>query len=240
MNNTYSYSPHDKMVTLIAENYQLIQVMSRFGIKVGFGDKSVEEVCTDNNVDVNTFLAVVNFVAHSIPLSQIPISDISVPSILQYLRQSHIYFLEYCLPEIRRKLLDGIHFSTSDISFLILKFFDEYTQEVKLHMDFEEKHVFDYVIRLLQGKTDPNFKISTYSDHHDQVASKLKELKTLIIRYCPEGSHTNLLNSALYDIYRCEDELSNHCMVEDHLFVPAIEHLENSLCKLPREEANSL
>lgn len=214
------------MVTLIAENYQLIQVMSRFGIKVGFGDKTVEEVCVQNNVDCSTFLAVVNFVAHCIPLSQIPIEKISIPSILQYLRQSHIYFLEYCFPEIRRKLLDGIRFRTTDISFLILKFFDEYSHEVRTHMEYEEHHVFDYVMHLLDGNQTADFKISTYSDHHEEVASKLKELKTLIIRYCPEDADANLLNSALYDIYRCEDELKNHCMVEDHLFAPAIIHLE--------------
>lgn len=229
MTTNFIYTPDDRMVSLIADNYSLIQVMSRFGIKVGFGDKTVEEVCRENDVDCTTFLAVVNFVSHSIPLSDIDTEVISIPSILQYLRQSHIYFLEYSLPEIRRKLIEGIRFRTTDISFLILKFFDEYMHEVRTHMEYEEKHVFEYVRHLLEGRMNPDFKISTYSDHHEEVASKLKELKTLIIRYCPEGADANLLNTALYEIYRCEEELQNHCQVEDLLFVPAIEHLEKQL-----------
>ena len=55
------YKPTDKMGDLICENYALLLVMSRFGISLGFGDKSVQEVCDMNQVDCNTFLIVVNF-----------------------------------------------------------------------------------------------------------------------------------------------------------------------------------
>ncbi len=48
------YKPTDKMGDLICENYALLQVMSRFGISLGFGDKSVQEVCDMNQVDCST------------------------------------------------------------------------------------------------------------------------------------------------------------------------------------------
>ena len=60
-NTTRMYKPTDKMSDLICENYALLQVLSRFGVSLGFGDKSVQEVCAMNNVDCNTFLIVVNF-----------------------------------------------------------------------------------------------------------------------------------------------------------------------------------
>lgn len=222
------YSPDDKMVALIADDYRLIQVMSRFGIRMGFGDKSVAEACADCGVDCHTFLAVVNFVVAGYS-SQADSQNVSLDSLLHYLRQSHVYFLEYFLPTERRKLLDGIKLRTSDVSFLILKFFDEYTTEVQLHMDFEDKTVFVYVAALLAGEPTDNFRIATYSDHHDQVASKLKELKNIIIKYCPADADSNLLNAALYDIYRCEEELESHCLIEDRLLVPAIMRLERDI-----------
>lgn len=220
-----NYLPTDKMISLIADDFRLIQVMSRFGIKVGFGDKSVAEVCSEAGVDTNTFLAVVNFVVDGFT-NPAALSDLSVESLLQYLRQSHVYFLEYCLPAIRRKLLDGIKLRTTDVSFLILKFFDEYYTEVRAHMEYEERTVFGYVRTLLDGMQLPDFHISTYSDHHEQVSSKLTELKNIIIKYCPDDADANLLNAALYDIYRVEEELSNHCLVEDLMFVPLVERLE--------------
>ena len=61
MYRTRIYKPTDKMSDLICENYTLLQVLSRFGVSLGFGDKNVREVCEINNVDCNTFLTVVNF-----------------------------------------------------------------------------------------------------------------------------------------------------------------------------------
>lgn len=228
MTRQKTYLPSDKMITLIADNYQLIQVMSRFGIPMGFGDKTVTEVCDDAGVDCRTFLTVVNFVMDG--FSNFETSpDVSIESLLHYLKQSHIYFLEYCLPAIRRKLLDSIQLRDSDVSFLIVKLFDEYVYEVRTHMEYEEMTVFKYVRALLAGNSIDNFKITTYSDHHEKVGSKLKELKNIIIKYCPQDAKTNLLNAALYDIYRCEDELQSHCHVEDCLLVPAIMKLENQV-----------
>lgn len=225
---TRYYSPEDKMVTLIADDYQLIQIMTRFGIKMGFGDHTVEEVCKDAGVDCKTFLAVVNFVVEGFTTFNAT-RQLSIRSLMHYLKQSHIYFLDYCLPLIRRKLLDGITLNTGDVSFLIVKFFDEYYQEVKTHMEYEEQTVFGYIENLLNGIRQEEYHIATYSDHHEQVADKLRELKNIIIKYCPENSDANLLNDALYSIYRCEKELENHSKVEDHLLIPEIVRLEKEI-----------
>ena len=51
MDNLQKYKPTDKMIDLISDNYSLLQVMSRFGLSLGFGDKTVKEVCELNGVD---------------------------------------------------------------------------------------------------------------------------------------------------------------------------------------------
>ncbi len=216
------------MVSLVADDYRLLQVMSRFGIPVGFGDKTVEQVCRNHGIDTATFLAVVNFItagSHCIDST----AEISLEALLKYLKASHRYFLDFFLPSIRRKLLDGIRFRTTDISILILKFFDEYVAEVNSHMEYEEKMVFEYVGKLLKGIVPEEFEITTYSRHHELVSEKLGELKSLLLRYGPESSDVNLLNAALYDIYLCEQELANHCLIEDYIFVPVIRRLESKL-----------
>lgn len=225
MRQKRKYMVSDKMSDLISDDYFLIQVISRFGIKVGFGDRSVSEVCEKFGVHCTTFLAVVNFIQDGYSKVE-NLSELSVASLLDYLKQSHVYFLEYCLPEIRRKLVEGITLSSDDVSFLILKFFDEYTSEVRLHMEHEERSVFAYVNRLIDGVVEEDYKISTYSEHHEQVGDKLKELKNILIRYCPNKADTNLLNDALYDIFRCEQELESHCMIEDYVFTPAVMKME--------------
>lgn len=221
------YLPDDKMRSLIKDNSSLLMVMSRFGISLGFGDKSVQEICSLANVDCNTFLAVANFISQK----EDDYSKVALPSLIAYLKRAHNYFLNFNLPMIRRRLLDAIDYSsTNDIAFLILKFFDEYVTEVRRHMEYENRKVFTYVENLLQNQSDGHYNIRTFATKHNHIETKLKELKDIIIQYYPEKEN-DLLNAVLFDIINCEQDLDSHCLVEDHLFVPAVERLEEQLKK---------
>ncbi len=226
MDKLQKYKPGDKMIDLFVNDYSLLQVISRFGFSLGFGDKTVREVCEMNGVDCFTFLAVANFMAEGFSRMDSETGDLSIPTMVDYLRRAHVYFLEFSLPAIRCKLIEAIGSTDDDVSFLILKFFDDYMGEVRKHMEYEEKTVFKYVDALLRQQAPKNYQISTFSKHHDQVGEKLTELKNIIIKYCPAKVNMNLLNATLFDIYVCEEGLEAHCKIEDYLFVPAILKLE--------------
>lgn len=217
------YGGDDRMCDLVGDRYAVLQVMSRFGIALGFGDKTIAEVCADNEVDTATFLAVVNLLmnfGNGEELSR----EVSVWSLTDYLHNSHGYFLEFRLPAIRRKLIEAVDCSQSDVSFAIMRFFDEYVAEVQRHMNYEEKTVFPYVESLLSGEKNTSYSMEIFRRQHDQVDAKLRELKNIIIKYYPSGS-TNELNGVLFDIFTCEQELASHNAVEDEIFAPAVERL---------------
>ncbi|MBQ9073433.1 MAG: response regulator transcription factor, partial [Muribaculaceae bacterium] len=85
-----------------------------------------------------------------------------------------------------------------------------------------------YVDGLLHNRLNEKYTISTFADKHNHIETKLNELKDIIIRYYPEKEN-DLLNSVLFDIINCEQDLDAHCRVEDRLFVPAVALLENEL-----------
>lgn len=64
MNIKRKYKASDKLKDLISDNSLLLMVLNRFGISLGFGEKSVKESCDSQNVDVATFLAVANFISN--------------------------------------------------------------------------------------------------------------------------------------------------------------------------------
>lgn len=230
MKQQHRYSASDKMSALICDNYSLLLVMSRFGLSLGFGDETVRDVCSKQGVDCNTFLAVVNFIAEE--RDSIELTDgFSVVSLMDYLKQAHVYFLDFKFPSIRRKLVNAIDCSVDNqLAFLILRFFDEYVSEVRSHMDYEDKHVFKYTMSLLDGKLeDVKFNIGAFAKKHERAESKLTELKNIIIKYYPQKTNNNLLNDVLYDIYNCEADLSLHTKIEDYMFVPAVAGLEEKL-----------
>lgn len=225
MNEHTVYNAEDKMSDLINDNSLLLMAMSRFGISLGFGEKSVKEICDLQEVDCDTFLAIANFISKKRTDS----SNISLASLIHYLKRAHNYFLEFNLPTIRRKLIEAIDCSsTDDVAYLLLKYYDEYVMEVRRHMEYENDTVFEYVEGLLQGKLHPDYTIANFAEKHNHIGPKLKELKDIIIRYYPEKEN-DLLNSVLFDIINCEQDLTTHCMVEDQLFIPTVSQLEEDL-----------
>ena len=218
------------MADIICDNYSLLQVMSRFGLPLGFGDYTVEEVCHSHQVDCRTFLAVANFINKGHSRSSASIEDISVESLMTYLKNAHHYFLDFQLPTIRRKLLEAIDCSMdNEVTFLILTFFDNYVKEVRNHMSYEDTYVFTYVDKLLKGKKSEDYDINMFVRHHDHIDEKLTELKNSIIKYYPDSRKSYVMNAVLFDIFNCEKDLASHNEVEDYLFVPAVLHLEREV-----------
>lgn len=219
------YEADDKMISLIRDNYDLLQSLGSFGISLGFGDKTVQETCEDNNVDTYTFLAVVNYTINGYGEFEAD-EQISVQTLMHYLEASHAYFLDFQLPFIRRELQESLNEDDS-LARLILRFYDEYAHEIRRHMQYEQKTLFPYVNTLLEGQPANDYNVETFSKHHGAADKKLRELKLLIIKYLPhDGLHNNQLTATLHDIYDNEEWLRQHAQVEDHIFVPAIRRLE--------------
>lgn len=225
MKNLKMYEADDKMITLIKDNYSVLQALGSFGINMGFGDKTVRETCAMNHVDTYTFLAVVNFTINGYSHFEDD-ENISVPTLLHYLKASHAYYLDFQLPFILRELEESIN-EDDPLGRLIMKFYEEYAQEVRRHMKYEEKTLFPYVQSLIDGKPASDYTVETFSKHHEQTDKKLRELKLLIIKYLPaDGLRNNQLTATLYDIYNNEEWLRQHAEVEDNIFIPAIRRLE--------------
>lgn len=228
------YKETDKMSDIIGDDYRVLQVISRFGLTLGFGDQSVCATCEANGVDYATFLAVVNFIhsnGHAVNIGEL-VETISLPALMNYLQRSHDYFVKFRLPSIRRKLIEAIDCSArNQIAFLILKFYDEFAAEVGRHMDYEDQHIHTYVRDLLAGKKLPvGTNIHTLSrqhhDNHAQLEKSLSELKSIIIKYYPSDSNGQLLNEVLMDLFITEEDLFSHCHLEDTLFLEAVVQAE--------------
>jgi len=228
MQKQQKFSANEKMSDLINENHSLLLVISRFGLSLGFGDKTVKEVCDLSGIDWTTFLAVVNFLSEGNYEVGNDYESFSLISVIEYLKNSHAYFLDFKLPAIRNKLLAAINAPDQSIPYevIFMKFFDEYFTEVKKHMEYENKVVFPYVLKLLTGKKDPKYSISIFQERHNEIDSKLVELKNILIKYYPAKGSNHLLTEVLFDILSCEKDLASHNQVEDYLFIPAIEDVE--------------
>lgn len=243
---TGKYKETDKMSDLICDDYRLLQVLTRFGLTFGFGDQTVSAACAAQQVDVPTFLAVVNFVTSGGRIDAMALAEnISVEAMTRYLEHSHTYFTRFRVPAIRRKLIESIDCSArNQIAFLILKFYDEFALEVSRHMDYEDQYIHTYVRQLLGGKlpssseqTNIDSLEERHRENHIQIEKSLSELKSIIIKYYPNDSKVELLNEVLMDLYILEEDLEAHCLMEDEVYIEAVRRLEVE-CALKASDTN--
>ena len=219
------YEADDKMINLIRDNHSLLYMLGAFGIKLGFGDKTVREVCEQQEVDTYTFLTIVNFAING-HLDRESIGQLSVITLLRYLRATHVFFLEFELPFIRKELKEALD-EDDNLAHLILKLYDGYANSMRSHMNYEEKTLFPYVEQLIEGKVANDTSAEPFSKHHAQTDQRLTELKDIIIKYLPSDNlRNNQLSATLYDIYNSERMLYQHVEIEDRIFMPAIRLLE--------------
>ncbi|MCM1108246.1 MAG: response regulator transcription factor [Clostridium sp.] len=240
------YKQTDRMSDIISDDYRLLQVISRFGLTLGFGDQTVASACEASGVDTDTFLAVVSFIKSNgrVNVGEM-VENISVKAMVKYLQSSHTYFVDFRLPSIRRKLIESIDCSArNQIAFLILKFYDEFAAEVGRHMEYENKYIHSYVNGLLTGKKpDETENIYTlvhqHHDNHASIEKSLSELKSIIIKYYPSDSNSSLLNDVLMDLYIMEEDLFSHCHMEDTLFAEAVHQLEEECLRKAETEPSA-
>ncbi len=223
----------DKMESLITTNYRLLNMLSRFGISLGVGDKTIEEVCRLSGVDCNTFLAVVNLINN--PDSPQEGVEFSADELILYLQKSHTYYIDYRLPALRSALEKAVEGGGKQMQYLILNYFDDYATEVARHMNQENEEVFPYMNRLIEAykasEPLPNGKNPhIFSEQHNSIDVRLGELIDIIVKYYPGGA-TNELNTVLYDIFVCQQDLESHNLIEDTLLVPEIKRMEESLAQ---------
>ena len=175
MQKQQKFSENEKMSDLINENHSLLLVISRFGLSLGFGDRTVKQVCEANEIDCKTFLAVVNFLSEGNFEVDHDYEGLFIPSVIEYLKNAHSYFLDFKLPLIRNKLIEAVSAQEENIPYksIFLQFFDEYVLEVRKHMDYENKTVFRYVQKVLKGEADSRYSISVFQDRHNEIDSKL-------------------------------------------------------------------
>lgn len=219
--HTRMYGPNDKIYDLmcngrVAEHdqslmeEQVLQLMNRFGISLGVGDKTIATVCKEHQVDCDTVLAIIHYALYKKTPHKV---EIHIPTLHRYLENAHNYFLKFQLPRIRQELLEAVNLAqnNSQVPLMIIQFFDAYAQEIKSHIDHENEYSYEQHAR---------------DDEH--IANKAHELKTLIIKYYPwDKDHSNaeqmrLLYAALHDLRHFENELALHCAIEDDVMLPAL------------------
>lgn len=221
------FSESMKLADLVDVNFKLLNVLSRLGIGLGFGELTIREVCSRQDINLSSFLIICNVYTYDsyMPSAEL-MAEADPETIIDYLQGSHTYYLNKEFPALERNLADMASPCSDRQKKIVSKFFADYKEQVVNHFAYEEDVVFPYVRALRQGKVQGGYTIEQFEENHSNIDETLNDLKTIVMKYLPETCDTVMRNEVLYRIYRLEEDLARHTVIEDTVLIPMVNKME--------------
>jgi regulator of cell morphogenesis and NO signaling len=228
-----------RIADAIHVNYLLLPVINRFGMNLGFGDKTIEQVCNDYNINVSFFLDIINTYHDSSYFPKEKMQEYPVNYIIDYLKETHRYYREKIIPETEQllsKLIKSCKTNCDNLG-MIDQFYRKYKEDLLEHLAHEEQKFFPYVLELSSKDKDDtnlfkirdkyNFSYDLHSHEHEGVLDKLFDLKNIIIKYLPPDYDRDTGNNLLSLLFVFERDIMDHERLEDVILIPALRKIES-------------
>lgn len=221
------FSDTMKIADLVDVNFNLINVLSRMGISLGFGENTISEVCERQGINLQSFLLICNIYTYD---DYIPSADLLAGAdpitIVEYLHNSHAFYLMKEFPGLEDNLKAMVAPCDEMQKKIVANFFASYKAQVENHFAYEEQVVFPYVRALKQLKDEQSYSIEQFEENHSNIDETLNDLKNIVMKYLPDTCNTVLRNDVLYRIYRLEEDLARHTVLEDAVLIPMVNKME--------------
>ena len=223
------FSKDTKFAELLTDDRRLLQLLPRFGIGLGFGDRSVDQVCESNRVNTDLFLMICEIYSDgNFKPGQNELQHIDMGDLLSYLKASHLYYLDERFPHIEEHLHHIIEACGQKFGPMLSHFYDEYKQEVMRHIKYyEEEVVFPYIEALLKGQHTNTYKIDEFEHNHTNIQDVLDDMMNILLKYLPGDILPKERIEISYDIMELSDDLNRHSIIEERILIPCVESLEN-------------
>lgn len=218
-----------KMLDLIYENHLLLLFLQHLHIDFTVGNKSVNTLCKEYAISPTIFIPIANLYNGFYPDTHqhITYTNKETETVLSFLKSSHSFYLKEKFPELTDHLEKLTQTEQKQDYILLKKFYQEYFQEVKEHLKYEDEIVFPYITNLLANtKQTTPFSVHEYRNHHTDIETKLTDLKNLFLKHLNIKNSLPLQRKFLNILFELEFDLKIHAIIEDEILVPIIEKIE--------------
>lgn len=234
--NQMIISGNTKLADIVMQDKRALVLLPRFDIELGFGDRTVKQVCQKQNIHTDFFLLMVNVFLNKNYFPDRKLKSLDVDMLLRYLENSHRYYLEEKIPYLESLILEFKNVVKNPATAQLEKFFKQYILEVKDHLAYEDQTAFPYVAALSEKikhnaaqLANIDYNIGVFEQRHDNIEEKLNDLKSLLVRYFPPSDDRYIRIRILNELMDFEEDLINHARIEDKVLIPIVEQLERKI-----------
>jgi DNA-binding CsgD family transcriptional regulator len=190
---------------LLTEHSELIPVVNRFGIKLGVGEKTIEKICLENDLNIDFILAILNVYLDEEYNPEKDLDAFDVSLIVDYLKRTVENYMQASVPNLEKHFTTFIAMSGGENEELKLlhKIFYQFKSELSEHLQQGLEQLSDYPNELL----------------HD--------LKNIIIRHISGNFNQNLAYAVIFSITALEKELHIHNRLLEKVLRPKLKELDS-------------
>ncbi|MFA7290402.1 MAG: hemerythrin domain-containing protein [Melioribacteraceae bacterium] len=225
-----------KISDLIFDNPSLLLLLENLELDFISGERTIEQVCHEKNISAAVFVSIANLFNGFYPTGEEQFNSADIPTIIKYLKNAHNYYENEKYPEIRNCIEELYKENNSPEIQLIGKFFDEYFNEVKEHLAYEDKVAFPYFYKLYNSsashshdKANEKYSSNEYHDHHSDIESKLTDLKELLLKHIPVKNDRIIRRKIFISLSDLEHDLNIHSTIEETILIPIVSQLEKKI-----------
>ena len=231
-------SPDMKMAEVVLNNPYLMLLLEHFGISAPLQEKTIREICDEHKLHPEVFLTFANLYNGVDYKPAERFTHREVRSIINYLSNSHSYYLAEIYPNILKLIQEMFRDKSQPEQAMVEKFFNNYFDEVREHLNYENEIVFPYITKLYQkieqrGNVNlpDTYSVADYQDHHDDIEEKLTDLTNLLVKYLPNNDEQQIRRKLLFTLFELDYDLTIHSKIEDQILIPLVQQMEDYLSR---------
>lgn len=227
----------------VAEDFRTAAVFSKYGIDFCCkGDRTVEEVCTKNNIDPDELLDKLLETTTAKTDSSIDYQSWPLDLLAEYVEKKHHRYVEEKTPTIIQFLnkLCKVHGEKHPELLEVTALFIGCSQELASHMKKEELTLFPFIKRLVKAKIDgtkissPQFgtienPIAAMKADHENEGDRFRKIAELTNNYTPPADACNTYKVTFAMLDEFEKDLFVHIHLENNILFPKAIKLEQEM-----------
>ena len=191
---------------VLAQHHILIPIVNRFGIRLGVGDKTIKNICDEQDLNIDFILTIMNVYLDESYVSESNLIELDLETIANYFNETIQNYLQSLVPNIEKHLHAFIALSdpkNKELS-ILLKVFLQFKEELTQHLDKGLQHTGAYPHELL------------------------RDIKSILIKHVSGNFNQNLCYAVIFSIGSLESDLIIHNRLRNSILQPKLKQLNSS------------
>lgn len=191
---------------LLAQHHILIPIVNRFGIRLGVGDKTIEDICDEKELDLDFILVILNVYLDDNYISDKKLAQFNLEPIANYFNETIQNYLHSLVPNIEKHMHAFIALSGSDSEELkaLQKVFYQFKEELIQHLEKGIEHTVPYPYELL------------------------RDIKSILIKHVSRNFNQNLCYAVIFSVGSLEEDLIVHNRLRESVLIPKLNEVDSS------------